>query len=230
MRQFLIIIAFLGVYFSLDAQYKRLSIGIEAITHDFNSGYFYSSPGVHVGLRLNRFFSFESGFSQETVKHHAREFNDLHGSYYYINNRMSYYQAPLTFKASFGKKLLVDIGVGATFFFGHQGYDDGFDESVWLGDTTRTYFEQEYNPRTDGLPFMVHVNAGVSYPIAKRLIIGVKAQRTISLEFVQDDTHNFRYFNDYKAFRLMKYSAYICYQFNFSRKKNFEFHAIELFK
>lgn len=230
MRKVILLIVASCIFLTLDAQYKRFVVSAFATTHNFNSGKFYSSPGIQATFRLNRFFSLESGISRETIKHHEKEFDDIHGGYFYINNTLKYYQMPITFNTSFGNKLLVEFGVGVTFSFDHYGYDDGFKQEIWMGDSTKNYFEYEYNPYVNGLPIMLHLNTNITYPITKNLVVGVRAKRSVLKDFVQDDSHNFRYFNYYNAFRLIQYSLYIGYQFNFSKKTNFEYQSIHLLK
>ncbi len=198
------------------AQYKQYMVSGLATTHNFNSGAFYSSPGLQATYRFDEHFSVEAGIAAETVKHHAQEFDFVAGGKYYINNTYKYVIVPVSFNYGFGDALRLEFGAGFTGLSNRKGYDDGYVQYLGSnGDTIHESFSNNvYTPRMDRLPFMFHINGSVSYSFAEHFVVGLKAQRSILHDFNQDDLTSFQYYNDYWAFRLMKFSVFMGYQFD----------------
>lgn len=224
MKKSALSLLFLFTTLFASAQYKRFTVGAFGMTNNFDSHWFYSSPGASLQYNFKKVFSLNVALNREKMKHSTVTYNDLQFNYSVANNALTYWNIPVSCRASFGRKVLVYAEVGAAFHKNYSIHKDGFVVDNFEDPQNPEYFSYSYYPNTSQ-KILFFGGVGSVVPVAKGFSVQLNASRSIyrQEEFYDHFVFINSTFSDTRGFVGFKFSVGLCYNFNVLKTSKYSF-------
>ena len=214
---------FLSAYLTASAQYKHFTAGVFATTHNFESGRFYSTPGVSFQYNFKSVFSVNVNYSQEQMKH--TEVDNIHGDGgHFLSQKLSYQHIPVAFRATFGRK----VGVFAELGFSYSSFYDveATSHNVEPSGSTEPVVYSSYQYRAkETYWFGLAVGGGLVVPIKERFLVQLSARTGLGSELEDGNDGDHFSYNRTGSYSAWKFSLGLAYNFNLKKNSSYTFTA-----
>ncbi len=214
---------FLLCSLSVNCQYKRFTFGAFAVTNNFDSHKFYSSPGASLQFNFRKIFSVSIAANKERLTESTSTYNDIQFYNSYSKLNLNYWNVPVSVKASFGKKLLFFCEAGSMFHLDYMIHSEGYTDYTYDPDSNSD-FSYDYPPQDNPL-LLLYAGGGLNYPVTKNLLLQFSASRSFRKYREENTNHIFinETFSYSPGFVQFKFQLGVFYNLNFLKNSKYSF-------